>query len=109
VAAGTAGVYRAGVYRAGDLKGSRVERENILWGVGWHVAYPIRCSRLDAMMAAQGLAFGRCNPNRQPSVLTRLLNPPRSLREPAAGRDPRADQPLIAIPLSRRRQSRRYG
>jgi hypothetical protein len=93
----------------GDLKGGHGERENILWGVGWHVAYPIHCARLDAMTDAHGLAFDRCNPNRRRSMQIRLPDRPRVSREPVTGRDPSADQPRIATPLSRRRQSRHHG
>ena len=38
-----------------DFKGSQFEREIILWGVRWDVAYPISYRPLDEMMGERGM------------------------------------------------------
>ena len=39
-----------------DFKGSHFEKEIILWGVRWYVAYPISYRQLEEMMAERGVA-----------------------------------------------------
>ena len=39
-----------------DFKGSQFEREIILWGVRWYVAYPISYRQLEEMMQERGHA-----------------------------------------------------
>jgi hypothetical protein len=39
-----------------DFKGSQFEREIILWGVRWYVAYPISYRQLEEMMGERGVA-----------------------------------------------------
>ena len=39
-----------------DFKGSHFEREIILWGVRWYVAYPISYRQLEEMMGERGVA-----------------------------------------------------
>ena len=38
-----------------DFKGSQFERDIILWGVRWYVAYPISYRQLDEMMQERGV------------------------------------------------------
>ena len=38
-----------------DFKGSQFEREIILWGVRWYVAYPISYRQLEEMMSERGV------------------------------------------------------
>jgi hypothetical protein len=38
-----------------DFKGSQFERDIILWGVRWYVAYPISYRQLEEMMAERGV------------------------------------------------------
>jgi len=37
-----------------DFKGSHFEKEIILWGVRWYVAYPISYRQLEEMMQEHG-------------------------------------------------------
>ena len=39
-----------------DFKGSQFEKEIILWGVRWYVAYPISYRQLEEMMGERGVA-----------------------------------------------------
>ena len=39
-----------------DFKGSQFEREIILWGVRWYVAYPISYRLLEEMMGERSVA-----------------------------------------------------
>jgi putative transposase len=38
-----------------DFKGSHFEREIVLWGVRWYVAYPISYRQLEEMMGERGV------------------------------------------------------
>ena len=38
-----------------DFKGSQFERDIILWGVRWYVAYPISYRQLEEMMQERGV------------------------------------------------------
>jgi len=47
-----------------DFKGSHFEREIILWGVRWYVAYPISYRQLEEMMGERGGAVDHSTLNR---------------------------------------------
>ena len=47
-----------------DFKGSQFEREIILWGVRWYVAYPISYRQLEEMMGERGVAVDHSTRNR---------------------------------------------
>ena len=47
-----------------DLKGSHFEKEIILWGVRWYVAYPISYRHLEEMMGERGVAVDHSTLNR---------------------------------------------
>ena len=47
-----------------DFKGSQFEREIILWGVRWYVAYPISYRQLEEMMGERGVAVDHSTLNR---------------------------------------------
>jgi transposase-like protein len=47
-----------------DFKGSQFEREIILWGVRWYVAYPISYRQLEEMMGERGVAVDHATLNR---------------------------------------------
>ena len=83
-----------------DFKGSQFEREIILWGVRWYVAYPISYRQLEEMMGERGVAVdhstlnrwvikyvpevSRCHSNLEQSVPSRLPLPKlRGRRSPA--------------------------
>jgi transposase-like protein len=40
-----------------DFRGSQFEREIILWGVRWYVAYPISYRQIEEVMGEPGIAF----------------------------------------------------
>lgn len=47
-----------------DFKGSQFEREIILWGVRWYVAYPISYRQLEEMMGERGVSVDHSTLNR---------------------------------------------
>jgi putative transposase len=47
-----------------DFKGSHFEREIILWGVRWYVAYPISYRQLEEMMGERGVGVDHSTLNR---------------------------------------------
>jgi len=47
-----------------DFKGSQFERDIILWGVRWYVAYPISYRQLEEMMSERGVAVDHSTLNR---------------------------------------------
>jgi transposase-like protein len=47
-----------------DFRGSHFEREIILWGVRWYVAYPISYRQLEEMMKERGVAVDHSTLNR---------------------------------------------
>ena len=47
-----------------DFKGSHFEKEIILWGVRWYVAYPISYRQLEEMMEERGVAVDHSTLNR---------------------------------------------
>jgi putative transposase len=47
-----------------DFKGSHFERDVILWGVRWYVAYPISDPQLEEMMEERGVEVDHSTLNR---------------------------------------------
>jgi putative transposase len=47
-----------------DFKGSHFEKEIILWGVRWYVAYPISYRQLEEMMQERGVSVDHSTLNR---------------------------------------------
>ena len=47
-----------------NFKGSQFERDIILWGVRWYVAYPISYRQLEEMMGERGIAVDHSTLNR---------------------------------------------
>ena len=47
-----------------DFKGSQFERDIILWGVRWYVAYPISYRQLEEMMQERGVEVDHSSLNR---------------------------------------------
>jgi putative transposase len=56
-----------------DFKGSQFERDIILWGVRWYVAYPISYRQLEEMMAERGVDVDHSSLNRWVLKYTPLL------------------------------------
>ena len=47
-----------------EFKGSHFEREVIMWGVRWYVAYPISYRQLEEMMEERGVEVDHSTLNR---------------------------------------------
>ena len=47
-----------------DFKGSHFEKEIILWGVRWYVAYPFSYRQLEEMMEERGVSVDHATLNR---------------------------------------------
>ena len=47
-----------------EFKGSHFERDVILWGVRWYVAYPISYRQLEEMMEERGVGVDHATLNR---------------------------------------------
>jgi transposase-like protein len=47
-----------------DCKGAHFEKEIILWGVRWYVAYPISYRQLEEMMGERGVSVDHSTLNR---------------------------------------------
>ena len=56
-----------------DFKGSQFERDIILWGVRWYVAYPISYRQLEEMMQERGVEVDHSSLNRWVLNCTVLL------------------------------------
>ena len=56
-----------------DFKGSQFERDIILWGVRWYVAYPISYRQLEEMMQERGVEVDHSSLNRWVLKFTPLL------------------------------------
>ena len=47
-----------------DCKAAHFEKEIILWGVRWYVAYPISFSQLEEMLGERGVSVDHSTLNR---------------------------------------------
>ena len=54
-----------------DFKGSQLERDIILWGVRWYVAYPISYRQLEEMMHERGVEVDHSSLNRWVQIYAR--------------------------------------
>jgi putative transposase len=80
-----------------DFKGSHFEKEIMLWGVRWHVAYPISYRQLEEMMQERGVSVDHATLNRwvikyAPEVEKQLRRHQRSV-----GRSWRLDKTYVKI------------
>jgi putative transposase len=80
-----------------DFKGSHFEKEIILWGVRWYVAYPISYRQLEEMMGERGVAVDHSTLNRwvikyAPEVEKRFR-----CRQRPVGRSWRMDETYVKI------------
>jgi hypothetical protein len=97
------------------VKGSHFERDFILWGVRWYVAYPISYRQIEEMMGERGVevdhsTFHRWVLKYVPSLETSLL----AHKRPVGGSwrlgcDLCEGQRCVEVPVSRGRQGRRHG
>ena len=68
-----------------DFKGSQFEREIILWGVRWYVAYPISYRQLEEMMQERGVEVDHSSLNRWVLKFTPVLDKTFRQRKRAVG------------------------
>src|SRR6202158_727050 len=78
-----------------DFKGSQFERDIILWGVRWHVAYTISYRQLEEMMAERGVEVDHSSLNRWVLKYTPLLEMAFRQRKRLVGISWRLDETYI--------------
>ena len=57
-----------------DFKGTQFERDILLWGVRWYVAYPISYRQLEEMMQERGVEVDHSSLNRWVLKYAQLLD-----------------------------------
>src|SRR3977135_96080 len=80
-----------------DLKGSQFEREIILWGVRWYVAYPISYRQLEEMMGERGVTVDHSTLNRWVIKYAREFEKAFGRRQRPVGRSWRMDETYVRI------------
>src|ERR1700681_821614 len=95
-----------------EFKGSHFEREVILWGVRWYVAYPISYRQLEEMMQGRGVEVDHSTLNRWVLKYVPLLDQQLRARKRPVGSSWRMDETYVRIQggvsVSCGRQSRRH-
>ena len=80
-----------------DFKGSQFERDIILWGVRWYVAYPVSYRQLDEMMTERGVEVDHSRLNRWVLKYTPVLDQVFRRRKRAVGTSWRLDETYIRV------------
>ncbi len=80
-----------------DFKGSQFEREIILWGVRWYVAYPISYRQLEEMMGERGVAVDHSTLNRWVIKYAPEVEKQFRRRQRPVGRSWRVDETYVKI------------
>jgi putative transposase len=80
-----------------DFKGSQFERDIILWGVRWYVAYPISYRQLEEMMAERGVELDHSSLNRWVLKYTPLVEMAFRQRKRSVGTSWRMDEKYISV------------
>jgi transposase-like protein len=80
-----------------DSKGSQFEREIILWGVRWYVAYPISYRQLEEMMGERGVAVDHSTLNRWVIKYAPEFEKQFRRRQRPVGRSWRMDETYVKI------------
>ena len=80
-----------------DFKVSQFERDIILWGVRWYVAYPISYRQLEEMMQERGVEVDHSSLNRWVLRFTPLLEQAFRKRKRAVGTSWRVDETYISV------------
>src|SRR5712664_44794 len=80
-----------------DFKSSQFEREIILWGVRWYVAYPISYRQLEEMMGERGVAVDHSTLNRWVIKYAPELEKQFRRRQRPVGRSWRLDETYVKI------------
>jgi putative transposase len=80
-----------------DFKGSHFEREIVLWGVRWYVAYPISYRQLEEMMEERGVEVDHSSLNRWVIKYVPLLDQAFRARKRHVGGSWRMDETYVRI------------
>ena len=80
-----------------DFKGSHFEKEIILWGVRWYVAYPISYRQLEEMMGERGVVVDHSTLNRWVIKYAPELEKEFRRRQHPVGRSWRMDETYVKI------------
>ena len=80
-----------------DFKGSHFEREIVLWGVRWYVAYPISYRQLEEMMEERGVEVDHSSLNRWVIKYVPLLDQAFRARKRRVGGSWRMDETYVRI------------
>jgi putative transposase len=80
-----------------EFKGSHFEREVILWGVRWYVAYPISYRQLEEMMQERGVEVDHSTLNRWVIKYVPLLDEQFRARKRPVGSSWRMDETYVRI------------
>src|ERR1700729_501022 len=80
-----------------DFKGSHFEREVILWGMRWYVAYPISYRQLEEMMQERGVEVDHSTLNRWVVKYVPLLDEQFRERKRPVGSSWRMDETYVRI------------
>jgi putative transposase len=80
-----------------DFKGSHFEKELILWGVRWYVAYPISYRQLEEMMQERGVAVDHSTLNRWVIKYAPEFEKAFRRRRPPVGQSWRLDETYVRV------------
>ena len=80
-----------------DFKGTQFEKEIILWGVRWYVAYPISYRQLEEMMGERGVAVDHSTLNRWVIKYAPEIEKHFRRRQYPVGRSWRLDETYVKI------------
>ena len=80
-----------------DFKGSHFEKEIILWGVRWYVAYPISYRQLEEMMGERGVTVDHSTLNRWVIKYAPEVEKQFRRRQHPVGRSWRLDETYVKI------------
>src|SRR4051795_4363820 len=80
-----------------NFKGSQFEKEIILWGVRWYVAYPISYRQLEEMMGERGVAVDHSTLNRWVIKYAPEFDKQFRRRQRSVGRSWRLDETYVRI------------
>ena len=80
-----------------EFKGSRFERDVILWGVRWYVAYPISYRELEEMMEERGVEVDHSTLNRWVVKYAPLLDQQFHARKRPVGSSWRLDETYVKV------------
>ena len=80
-----------------EFKGSHFEREVILWGIRWYVAYPISYRQLEEMLDERGVEVDHSTLNRWVMKYVPLLDQQFRVRKRPVGSSWRLDETYVKV------------